>query len=146
VIDVVNTLLSAAVGALLWTSVCRRKAKPAKPVWVPFEPGICDTLPEHPWSWDLKEKAYRCPMCTGLNGGVGPAKQQPYCDERGGHFHWKCRECGYEWAMGTWDRTVVAEKEREAKKRAKEEEEGRRATAVPGTVSTGTVGPTGPQS
>jgi hypothetical protein len=68
------------------------------PPYKPFEPGLCEDLPIHPW--DLRYgggrcRVFWCPQC-GANAGC---RRPPYCAERGGHFHFKCTACGYEWAM-----------------------------------------------
>lgn len=81
--------------------------KPTLPEFEPFSPygGLCDELPEHPWSWETK---WECPKCSDsatkkFAGYVGD-HQPPFCPKRGGHFHFKCCCCGYEWAMQTYDR------------------------------------------
>jgi hypothetical protein len=96
-----DNLVAATVASFLTTigfwlrGAIKRGAKP----WEPFEPGICDDLPLYPWGWDYKSQVFRCPVCSGNNG----TNQPPYCAERGGHFHFKCVSCGYEWAMRTVD-------------------------------------------
>lgn len=98
-----------AIGGLLYFySAIRRSTKPpTEKGWEPFEPGICDELPEHPWCWSKGELGkvydYWCPKCGGRQETTKD-RQPPYCPERGGHFHFKCVQCGYEWAMQTADR------------------------------------------
>jgi hypothetical protein len=80
------------------------------PIPETFKPESCKDLPIHAWAWS-KQACWRCPVCC------TPQKRQitpPYCAERGGHFHFKCDQCAYEWAMGTWD-TFEKEKEKERK-------------------------------
>lgn len=97
--------VSAAVGAATVPCIrwLRQRLCPEKKQWEPFEPGVCDELPEHDWGFyqnSVNTWAFWCPKCLGSNG----QDQPPFCSERGGHFHFKCRMCGYEWAMKTADR------------------------------------------
>jgi hypothetical protein len=99
----IDTLISAGASAITMWWLCSRRSKSPKPevkAWEPFEPGVCAGLPLHPWSMQEHDtvkdvRAFWCPKCLGNNGH----NQPPYCDERGGHFHFKCKMCGYEWAM-----------------------------------------------
>jgi len=104
----------SGAATILFVSKVRDFCKPQPKKWEPFEPGICATLPEHEWGWECDNNrfgAWRCPKCR---GSATPGKssderaneQPPYCDERGGHFHFKCYCCGYEWAMKTADRVA----------------------------------------
>ncbi len=79
----------------------------------PFEPGDCSELPAHPWGWE--DRAFQCPVCSARQPSTATP---PYCAERGGHFHFKCAECGYEWVMGTY---LAYEAQREAAVRAERE-------------------------
>jgi hypothetical protein len=87
---------AGAVVALSVRWLFRRKKEQQ---WEPFEPGVCDELPLHAWGWsyseDARNSSFWCPACAADNG----QHQPPYCPERGGHFHFKCVDCGYEWAM-----------------------------------------------
>lgn len=87
--------LGTAVVAFGVGYLSRPKALPPKKSWEPFEPGICSDLPEHEFAFESEGVGYRCPACTYPNG----TKQPPYCAERGGHFHLKCKDCGYEYAV-----------------------------------------------
>lgn len=109
--EVAVAAVSAAVGAatvpmLQWIRRHLCAEKPKKKAWEPFEPGVCDELPEHDWGFEPQTQdrtstwAFWCPKCLTNNG----INQPPLCHERGGHFHFKCRKCGYEWAMKTADR------------------------------------------
>jgi hypothetical protein len=119
---VVVAAVSAAAGALtmpvlqkLWR--CVKPTKEEKKKWEPFEPGVCDLLPIHKWGWWKVEsgiaESFWCPKCWSNNG----SNQPPYCDERGGHFHFKCCKCNYEWAMRPGD--YKEEKEEKMKNRKK---------------------------
>ena len=92
--EVTVAAVSAIAGALalpalhkIWS--CLRPPKPSPPA--PFDPGLCDELPLHKWTWDKEKQKFFCPKCIGYQHDF-PHPQ--YCAERGGHFHFKCRLCG----------------------------------------------------
>lgn len=101
--EVFVAAVSAAVGAATVPVLSRVKQCLWPKKKAPFEPGFCDELPLHLWSWvrppQSKVTGFTCPKCSRCIG----KDQPPYCAERGGHFHFKCFDCGYEWAMRTWD-------------------------------------------
>ena len=93
---VVSIIVGAAIApGLQWL----RGKLSSKRKWEPFEPGMmCDELPLHQWGWSEgapSEWSFWCPACL-ANAGTN---QPPLCNERGGHFHFKCVDCGYKWAM-----------------------------------------------
>jgi hypothetical protein len=90
--------VSAAVGALTVPAIYGLRALTRFKKWEPYEPGTCEELPLHPWSFKYGGGSWPSFWCAQCEASLG-ARRPPYCAERGGHFHFKCHTCGYEWAM-----------------------------------------------